>query len=226
MSKTVQNIDKYISVSQVIERAREAGYDFGKGDPVNRLRYYIKLGMLPHMQRRQAGPNLAYTEGFLPLYSIVLLLKAQDLKRQGETADEIRVVVRDELAHYRRSELMAKFEAYEKPAIPLYSTLLMFVGVVFLFSIYSNYNASITYGNSSQKQTIADKELVGGPLPFYPRRAVAVSEVDLNNITTASNNALPAVAGLFISLEGKPGINTDVDMEYGIDKQIYKCVNW
>jgi len=224
MSKTVQNIDKYISVSQVIEHAREAGYDFGKGDPVNRLRYYIKLGMLPHMQRRQAGPSLAYTEGFLPLYSIVLLLKAQDLKKQGRTTDEVRELVKDELARYRRSELMAKFEDYEKPSVPLYSTLLMFVGIVFLFSLYNNYNASITYSNSSSKQAVSDTELVGEPLAFYPHKAVAIPEGDLNDITTASNNTLPAVAGLFISLEGKPGTNAGADVEYGIDKQIYRCV--
>jgi len=41
-----------ISINEVIERAKKLGVDFGKGDPRNRLRYYVKIGLLPHAQRK------------------------------------------------------------------------------------------------------------------------------------------------------------------------------
>jgi len=44
--------EKLISIDEVIERAKKLGVDFGKGDPRNRLRYYVKIGLLPHAKRK------------------------------------------------------------------------------------------------------------------------------------------------------------------------------
>jgi hypothetical protein len=44
--------EKLIKIDEIIERAKELGVDFGKGDPKNRLRYLTKIGLLPHCQRK------------------------------------------------------------------------------------------------------------------------------------------------------------------------------
>lgn len=60
--------EKLISIEEVIERAREKGVDFGKGDPKNRLRYYTKIGLIPHAKRKSfngAPPTGAYPENVI-----------------------------------------------------------------------------------------------------------------------------------------------------------------
>ena len=41
-----------LPTDQIIDHARKAGVDFGPGDPAERIRYFIKLGILPHMVRK------------------------------------------------------------------------------------------------------------------------------------------------------------------------------
>lgn len=225
MSNIDQSLDKYIPVSGVIRSAKEAGYDFGKGNCINRLRYYIKLGMLPHMQRRQADPHLAYTEGYLPIYSIVLLLKIQDLKRQGRPMDEIKVLIKDELAHYKRQELMVKFDSYPKPITPAYSTVLMFVVVIVMFSLYT-----LSANNTGQAlptlQSLANGDLSDQTLYTKKQTNMFVG----NNLTGTAmvtspslvNSGFPEISGLFIDLENK----SKIDINLAPNKGIYKCVNW
>ena len=41
-----------LTTNQIIDLARKAGVDFGPGDPAERIRYFIKLGILPHIVRK------------------------------------------------------------------------------------------------------------------------------------------------------------------------------
>jgi hypothetical protein len=62
MGKQDENL---ISIDEIIEQAKKLGVDFGKGDPRNRLRYYTKIGLLPHAQRKSFNglpPNGAYSK--------------------------------------------------------------------------------------------------------------------------------------------------------------------
>lgn len=43
--------DNLIPFDEVVSRAKHAGVDFGKGNPFNRLRYYTKIGLLPHAKK-------------------------------------------------------------------------------------------------------------------------------------------------------------------------------
>lgn len=43
----------FISVEKLIKILKEKNISFGKGDPYNRLRYYTKIGWLPHMTRKK-----------------------------------------------------------------------------------------------------------------------------------------------------------------------------
>ncbi len=44
-----------LTIDEIIRLAKERGYNFRFGDPYNRLRYYIKIGLLPNMVRKVAG---------------------------------------------------------------------------------------------------------------------------------------------------------------------------
>jgi DNA-binding transcriptional MerR regulator len=62
--------ENLISIEEIIRRAKDLGVDFGKGDPKNRLRYYTKIGLLPHAQRvsfKGGFPTGAYPESVISI---------------------------------------------------------------------------------------------------------------------------------------------------------------
>lgn len=80
-------MDDYISVDKLIKQAKSKGVDFGSGDPYNRLRYYTKIGWLPHMVRKTDKKGTI--KGHYPSSTIDTLLLIEDLKSQGASNDEI-----------------------------------------------------------------------------------------------------------------------------------------
>ena len=56
-------MESLISTEKLIEESKTKGIDFGKGDPYNRLRYYTKIGWLPHMQRKKNDEETSITTG-------------------------------------------------------------------------------------------------------------------------------------------------------------------
>ena len=51
------NPQQLIPTERVVEIAKRLGVSFGKGDPIERIRYYIKLGILPHQVRKSVIGN-------------------------------------------------------------------------------------------------------------------------------------------------------------------------
>jgi DNA-binding transcriptional MerR regulator len=84
--------ENLISLEEFIKRAKALGVDFGKGDPKNRIRYLVKIGLLPHAYRKSfnGSPSIgAYPESVLQnLLEIDKKLKAgktvQEIKREKE----------------------------------------------------------------------------------------------------------------------------------------------
>lgn len=79
-------MDDLISLEKLIAEASKKGLDFGKGDPYNRLRYYTKLGLLPHMVRKSINGELV---GHYPAHALDVLLEIEKLKRLGFKNEEI-----------------------------------------------------------------------------------------------------------------------------------------
>ena len=80
-------MDELISIDKLIKQAKSKGVDFGSGDPYNRLRYYTKIGWLPHMIRKT--DKKGDIKGHYPSSAIEKLLLIEDLKSQGFSNDEI-----------------------------------------------------------------------------------------------------------------------------------------
>ncbi|HLB51359.1 hypothetical protein A3F07_04480 [candidate division WWE3 bacterium RIFCSPHIGHO2_12_FULL_38_15] len=82
-------MESLISVEKIIEEAKAKGIDFGKGDPYNRLRYYTKIGWLPHMQRKKNDEETSITTGHYPKWALNRLIQIETLKKKGLSNDEI-----------------------------------------------------------------------------------------------------------------------------------------
>jgi DNA-binding transcriptional MerR regulator len=98
-----------ISIEEIIRRAKDLGVDFGKGDPKNRLRYYTKLGLLPHAQRVSFDgrpPTGAYPQ------SVISILVFIDKKlKEGKSILQIK----RELERERAKEGISPFRLESEP---------------------------------------------------------------------------------------------------------------
>jgi hypothetical protein len=84
-----KNNEKLISINEVIERAKKLGVDFGKADPKNRIRYYVKLGILPNAKRKIFRKN-GKPEGAYPEEIVWKLFELDRKIKAGKTILEIK----------------------------------------------------------------------------------------------------------------------------------------
>lgn len=85
----MKNSDNLIPLDQLIKEAKKAGINFGKGDPYNRLRYYTKIGWLPHMTRKKGGKRAGNIKGHYPAWTLERLINIEELKKSGLANDKI-----------------------------------------------------------------------------------------------------------------------------------------
>lgn len=87
LPKKTRHMEEFISVEKLIKLAKKRGVDFGKGDPYNRLRYYTKMGWIPHMTRK--SDRKGNIKGHYPMWILDRLVNIEDLKKQEIGNDEI-----------------------------------------------------------------------------------------------------------------------------------------
>ena len=80
--------EKLISIDDLITKAKAFGVDFGKGDPKNRLRYYVKIGLLPHAKRKSFN-DLPPTGAF-PIEVLSTLISIDRKIKEGKSILEIK----------------------------------------------------------------------------------------------------------------------------------------
>lgn len=80
-------VENLISTDNLIESAKKKGIDFGKGDPYNRLRYYTKIGWLPHMVRK--SDKEGSISGHYPEWALGHLILIEQLKSRNASNEEI-----------------------------------------------------------------------------------------------------------------------------------------
>jgi hypothetical protein len=80
-------VENLISIDNLIESAKKKGIDFGKGDPYNRLRYYTKIGWLPHMVRK--SDEEGGIKGHYPDWALGHLILIEQLKSKNASNGEI-----------------------------------------------------------------------------------------------------------------------------------------
>ena len=80
--------ENLISIKDLITKAKRFGVDFGNGDPKNRLRYYVKVGLLPHAQRKSF--NGLPPDGAYPKNVLGVLLEIDKKLKAGKSIREIK----------------------------------------------------------------------------------------------------------------------------------------
>ena len=80
--------EKLISIDDLITKAKAFGVDFGKGDPKNRLRYYVKIGLLPHAKRKSF--NGLPPTGAFPIEVLSTLISIDRKIKEGKSILEIK----------------------------------------------------------------------------------------------------------------------------------------
>ena len=79
---------KYLPYSKIIDLARAAGVSCCKGYPYNRLRYYTKIGLLPHAKRKSFCGS---PEGCYPYWVVDKLVEIDKNINEGRS---IRTILR------------------------------------------------------------------------------------------------------------------------------------
>ncbi|MBI4100831.1 hypothetical protein HY439_03805 [Candidatus Microgenomates bacterium] len=94
-----QGKKQLIPTKKLIDLCKERGINLGTGDPNNRIRYWTKIGLLPHAIRKsatehtQTPANLLTTEGHYPIETLELLQKINKLHQQGKPSLEIKEIL-------------------------------------------------------------------------------------------------------------------------------------
>lgn len=108
-----ENNKNLISINEVIRRTQKLGIDFGNGDPRNRLRYYTKIGLLPHAQRKSFNNNSP--EGAYPEEVVALLV---EIDRKIKSEKSIQAIKREIEKEKREKEKKEKL--FETPFTPIH----------------------------------------------------------------------------------------------------------
>ena len=101
--------------------------DFGKGDPYNRLRYYTKMGWLPHMIRKK-GDESDDVKGHFPAEALNKLLLIEKLKARNLSNDQINKKLNSTV---RRDAILSLFNLNQiKKQILTYSIVVVLIIIV------------------------------------------------------------------------------------------------
>lgn len=84
----------FYPISEIIKRATQRGVDFGSGNPENRIRYYIRFGLLPHAKRKAFNgtpPGAAFK-----LDVIDRLVQIDRLSKKGKSVTEQKILLQNQ----------------------------------------------------------------------------------------------------------------------------------
>jgi hypothetical protein len=201
---------EYISIDKLIKQAKSKGVNFGSGDPYNRLRYYTKIGWLPHMTRK--ADKQGKIKGHYPVSSIDSLLLIEKLKSEGATNEQISKELttkskKDNLITYIRSPEIRK-------QATLYSILII------LIIIFANEIGAVKLGKTKDiviKETQDLKQIYSDGTAFVPKNQNKVF-VNINTVKpnskvyiTFTQNYSPATRYWVSKIEEQKGFLVELD---------------
>jgi DNA-binding transcriptional MerR regulator len=201
---------EYISIDKLIKQAKSKGVNFGSGDPYNRLRYYTKIGWLPHMTRK--ADKQGKIKGHYPVSSIDSLLLIEKLKSEGASNEQIS----KELANKSKKDSLItyiKSPEIRKQAV-LYSILIILV------VIFANETGVIKLGKTKDMLVIETqdlKQIYSDGTAFVPKNQNKVF-VNINNVkpnskvyVTFTQNYSPATRYWVSKIEEQKGFLVELD---------------
>jgi hypothetical protein len=201
-----------VKTDDLIKDAKRAGVDFGKGDPYNRLRYYTKIGWLPHMTRKKTRDGDVV--GHYPKWVLDRLIQIDKLKDQGYTNDQIsdKINTRNKLQN-----LYAKFNTDEfRNRLVIYIALLVLVVVLINELDLANISKSKNQVISSYTEEVPT-EIIASGTAFVPagKNKVFVKNTQVNSASkvyvTFNENFTPATRFWVSNIEPQEGFYLELD---------------
>jgi len=206
-----------ISVEELIKVLKENNVNFGKGDPYNRLRYYTKIGLIPHMIRKKNSNNT--NSGHYPKEVISKIIEIEKLKEIGISNEKIlesfNIKPTNNLENYIKL-------IREKFTINYLILLLIIIGI--FYELYKNSMSqvssidlenSVSMDRNSISESGVNFMSAGQKKVFVPAKKI---KEDSNIIITFRDNISPA-SNYFIS-EVKEGLGFIVETNREITKEI------
>ncbi len=201
-------MNELYTTDKLIQLAKEAGINFGKTDPYNRLRYYTKIGWLPHMIRKldqKSGEVL----GHYPSYALKTLVKIETLKKQNTPNDKIeKILINDSRIRNIKSTLM-NINNYK--SLSLYATTLgVIIIIVLQLNIQSNNQKLLNeYSNNSTQISIKNNVLDSGVLTIIKGTTESTSTLT-NDLKSFNVNVTPTST---IGLENNWWVEVSQDLK-------------
>jgi DNA-binding transcriptional MerR regulator len=212
-----------VSVEELIKILKDNNINFGKGDPYNRLRYYTKIGLIPHMTRKKNSNNT--NSGHYSKDVISKIIEIEKMKDLGLSNEEI----------------IDKFKTSSKAGKIDYIQLLrdkitinhLFISLLVLGSIFEIYRTSFHLEKevNIKNDTALEKHLIvetginfvsqGQKKVFVPSKQV---KQDSNISITLRGNIFPATQyfvsdikeGLGFIVETNIEVNSEVKFTWNI----------
>lgn len=124
---------KLITTDELIKSAKDKGISLGRGNPYNRLRYFTKIGWLPHMVRQKDSSGNVV--GHYPDWSLSRLEYINELKKKGFDNDDIsaKISQRDKLRNI--TKVFGFLDETEKRTQFLTSISVFLLSIVLLIEI-------------------------------------------------------------------------------------------
>jgi len=219
-------MEKLISLKELIKQAKREGIDLGKGDPYNRLRYYTKMGWLPHMVRK--ANSKGDIEGHYPAWVIDTLKNIHLLKNEGISNEQIEQKVRTQNNFKKTTLLFA--DKNNQTKLALYSLSLLLVII-----LLTELNV-IKIGKD--KRSIIDKNIttttnyiVGSGTGILPKGAKSIliktNEAKITNriSVTFGDDYSPASRYWVNYLTDQNGFTVETDTPVANDSEFYWFIN-
>jgi hypothetical protein len=155
----------FISVEKLIKILKEKNISFGKGDPYNRLRYYTKIGWLPHMTRKKNDEGVI--TGHYP-YSVVEVIEMiESLKQKGRNNEEIELLIKNSNKNKSENSILNKIK---KININFLFVFIIIAGFLIELIKFNSHNEKIITNPIQENNTVTkEKKITDSGISFIPK---------------------------------------------------------
>jgi hypothetical protein len=204
-----------IAVEELINILKENNINLGKGDPYNRLRYYTKIGLIPHMIRKKNSNNT--NSGHYPKEVVKKIIDIEKMKMEGLSNEDIILKIKSK----KDNPVPSFLEIIKnKFSINYLFVFLFIIGIIFeVFRFNSRQETPQFIPNNN-----LNKEISNTNLSFIPagQKKVFIASNDVNQksviLISFRDNIFPAT-NYFIS-EVKDGLGFFVETNVEVSKEV------
>lgn len=156
----------FISVENLIKILKEKNINLGKGDPYNRLRYYTKIGWLPHMTRKKDSTGVIV--GHYPLAVIEKLIQIEELKKSGVSNEEIEKIIK--MNKVENNKFIEISSLLRKINISKIIIFLIVSGFIFESFRYNSLKENLSNLSTQQNdKSLPAKKIIDYGISFLPK---------------------------------------------------------